>query len=732
MYLLKVLTQNNVYLLDRTFYYLSDKDVKEGVRVKINFHNSSIVGYVVSSEFKNKSKDEIEDDLGINLAFIEEIIDQEPILNENLLKLAYELKKRYMYPLIGVFQTMLPPSLKPKKTYENSAKVKEVEYYYLNKEKISENIFNNNEKKLLEKFRGKEIIAKRDLGKSKTLNSLVEKGIILIKKEEKYRYELKQVFNDYEKEIVLSSEQERAFKKILNEKEKPVLLKGVTGSGKTEIYIKLIQEVKKEGKGAIILVPEIALTPLMISRLYNFFKDDIAVLHSSLTDAELYDEYRKISDGKADIVIGTRSAIFAPVSNLGLIIIDEENDECYKQDDQGLLYNAKEVALMRMKIEVVKVVLGSATPAIEDYAKAKNNIYTLVELNNRFSDQPLPDVFLIDNTNYRNFSTQSNVFSLELIRQLKMTLLEGKQAILFINRRGFSNYLICKECGHVFKCPHCGLPLHYHKEKNILYCHHCEYKEAIPHNCPKCDSKYLGFGQFGIEKVEEDFKKLFPSAKYLVLDSDRTKKTFQIEAVLKAFNNNEAQVLIGTQIVAKGHDFNNVKLVGVLNADTLLNFPNYRSNEMTFSMLTQVIGRCGRKKDKGIAVIQSSATNNYAILSAVKQDYESFYIEELKNRKRFKNPPFNSILAIEISSKNAANLEYFIPKIKNFFLSLRLEDVYVYGPSILNYTKYKSWKFIFVKYKKLVDLVEPIENLLAVYKAENKIKISLNFNPYSF
>ena len=211
--------------------------------------------------------------------------------------------------------------------------------------------FNNNEKKLLEKFRGKEIIAKRDLGKSKTLNSLVDRGIILIKKEEKYRYELKQVFNDYEREIVLSNEQERAFEKILNEKEKPVLLKGVTGSGKTEIYIKLIQEVKKEGKGAIILVPEIALTPLMISRLYNFFKDDIAVLHSSLTDAELYDEYRKISDGKADIVIGTRSAIFAPVSNLDLIIIDEENDECYKQDDQGLLYNAKEVALMRMKIE---------------------------------------------------------------------------------------------------------------------------------------------------------------------------------------------------------------------------------------------------------------------------------------------------------------------------------------------------------------------------------------------
>ncbi len=244
------------------------------------------------------------------------------------------------------------------------------------------------------------------------------------------------------------------------------------------------------------------------------------------------------------------------------------------------------------------MVLGSATPAIEDMARAKNNVYKLIELTRRYNDIPLPDVLLIDSTNYKNYSSISSVFSLELIKRLKLTLAEGKQAILFINRRGFSNYMMCKECGHVFKCPHCGLPLHYHKEKKILYCHHCEYKIAVPKKCPKCESTFLGFGQFGIEKVEDDFKKIFPQTKYLVLDSDRASKTYQIEAILKAFNNNEAQVLIGTQIVAKGHDFNDVKLVGVLNADTLLNFPNYRSNEMTFSLLAQVIGRCGRKKKK--------------------------------------------------------------------------------------------------------------------------------------
>ena len=654
MYLLKVLTQINVYLLDRTFYYLSHEEVFSGVRVKINFNNNEIVGYVVSSEFKDKSKDEIEKELGINLSFVEEVIDKKPILTSNLLRLALELKKRYMYPLIGVLQTMLPPSLKPKKTFENSAKIQEVEYYFVNKSKINAYNLTKNENKILEKFDNKEIILKKDLNKTKSLESLIDKGIILVKKEEKYRYSLKQIFSNYENTITLTAEQEKAFINIINENEHPILLKGITGSGKTEIYIKLIEQYFNEGKGSIVLVPEISLTPLMISRLYNFFKDNIAVLHSSLTNAQLYDEYRKISDGKANIVIGTRSAIFAPVKNLGLIIIDEENDECYKQDDQGLLYNAKEVAILRSKIEGAKVVLGSATPAIEDMARAKNNVYKLIELTRRYNDIPLPDVLLIDSTNYKNYSSISSVFSLELIKRLKITLAEGKQAILFINRRGFSNYMMCKECGHVFKCPHCGLPLHYHKEKKILYCHHCEYKITVPKKCPKCESTFLGFGQFGIEKVEDDFKKIFPQTKYLVLDSDRASKTYQIEAILKAFNNNEAQVLIGTQIVAKGHDFNDVKLVGVLNADTLLNFPNYRSNEMTFSLLAQVIGRCGRKKEKGVAIIQSSAITNYAILTATKQDYDSFYLEEMKNRKLFLNPPFLSILAIEVSTKNAA------------------------------------------------------------------------------
>ena len=732
MYLLNVLTQRNLYLLDRTFYYLSKDKVNVGVRVNIKFNNSQIVGYVISSEEINKSKEEIEDEVGMNLNFIDSIIDEKPILTEELMKLAFELKKKYVYPLIGVLQTMLPPSLKPKHTYINAAKIKIVKFYEVFWEKVKDFELNKNELKLLEKLKGKKRILKSELNLTKSLETLIQKGIIHEKEEEAFRYKINTVFKDYEKRIILTENQKEAYEKIVDSKQNVVLLKGVTGSGKTEIYIELIKKYIAEGKGAIVLVPEIALTPLMISRLYNFFDDKIAVLHSSLTSAEIYDEYRKISEGKASVVIGTRSAVFAPVKNLGLIIIDEENDECYKQDDQGLLYNAKDVAYLRAKLENAKVILGSATPSIEDYAKAKNGSFALVELDERYGGLELPYVFLIDNKNYKNYSSKSRVFSLELIRQLENVISEGKQAILFINRRGFASYLSCRECGHVFKCPHCGLPLHYHKEKNILYCHHCEYQVKKPKVCPKCSSTFLSYGHFGIEKVEEDFKKLFPNVKYLVLDSDRTSKTFQIEKVLTEFNEGKASVLIGTQLVAKGHDFNNVKLVGVLNADTLLNFPNYRSNEMTFSLLTQVIGRAGRKNEKGIAIIQSSETTNSAIIQALKQDYDAFYHDEISKRKVMSNPPFKSILSIEISSDKPSKLDDFVKRVKNYFISLDLEDVEVLGPSILHYNKFKSWKNIFIKYKKLSVVIEHIEALLEVYKLEKNVSLKLNFNPYSF
>ena len=732
MYLLKVLTQRNLYLLDRTFYYVSNDEAKVGVRVEINFNKIIIVGYVLECKEVNKTKEELEDELGINLSFINTIIDEKTILSDNLLKLAFELKKRYIYPLIGVLQTMLPPSLKPKDTFKNAAKKKMVRYYSLNEEKLNSYKANKNEEKIISKFTGKKQILYKDLNQSKTLQNLIKNEIITLNEAEEYRYHLKSIFNNYEDKITLSDKQDKIFREILTSNDQTFLLHGVTGSGKTEIYIKLIEHYYKEGKGAIVLVPEISLTPLMISRLFAYFKEDIAVLHSSLTSAQIYDEYRKISEGKAKIVVGTRSAIFAPVNNLGIIVIDEENDECYKQDDQGLLYNAKEVALIRAKIENCKVILGSATPSIEDMAKAKNGQYHLLELEERYNNIALPRVYLIDSKNYKNYSALSSIFSLELIKQLKLTLLKNKQAILFINRRGYSNYMICRECGHVFKCPHCGLPLHYHREKKVLYCHHCEYQISVPRKCPKCDSHFLGYGDFGIEKVEEEFKKLFPGVKYLILDSDRASKTLQIESILDAFNKKEVQVLIGTQIVAKGHDFENVSLVGVLNADTLLNFPNYRSNEMTFSLLTQVIGRCGRKDEEGVAVIQSSAVTNESIISATKQNYMAFYDYELRNRKTLNNPPFSSILAIEISTKNSNKLDEYVMKIKNYFVSLGIEETEVIGPSIFHYSKYKCWRQIFIKYKKLINLIDHVESLLDIYKGDSNVKIELNFNPYSY
>ena len=732
MYLLSVLTQRNVYLLDRTFYYLSDECVEEGVRVNITFNEQKIVGYVVKSTKKEGSKEAIEKELGIKLNYIDEIIDQKPILSKTLMNLAKELQKRYVYPLIGVLQTMLPPSLKPKSTYQNAAKIKKVKYYCLADVKINEQSFTKNELKILEKFKGRKYLEKKELNTTKSLENLLNKGIIFEKEEEKYRYRVTRLFENYEKEITLSEKQNAVYEEIVKNFGDVFLIHGVTGSGKTEVYIKLIEKVRQEGKGAIVLVPEIALTPLMISRLYTYFDDEIAVLHSSLTSAEIYDEYRRISEGKAEIVIGTRSAIFAPVNNLGLIVIDEENDECYKQDDQGLLYNAKDVALLRNKLEKVTVVFGSATPSIETMAKAKNGVFKLLKIDERYSKIDLPDVYLIDSTNYKNYPSLSSIYSLELIKDLKEVISKNKQAILFINRRGYANYLQCRECGHVFKCPHCGLPLHFHKESNILYCHHCEYKIKKPTRCDKCGSSFLSYGQFGVEKAVEDFKKLFPNVPFLVLDSDHAKKTFEIESVLNSFNNGEANVLIGTQIVAKGHDFENVSLVGVLNADTLLNFPNYRSNEMTFSLLTQVIGRAGRKLEKGKAIVQTSNSSFYAIQTAIKQDYESFYNNEIKYRKALNNPPFNSILAIEVSSQNANYLEEYTNRVRDYFVSLGIKEIEIIGPSILRRNKFKCWKYIFIKYKRLADVIEDIESLIDIYKSESKVRLKLNFNPYAF
>ncbi len=729
MYLLKILVQHKEYALNREFIYCSKEKVIIGTRVSISFNKQRIIGFVTECTYYNCSIEELTKEFGFQIKDVDEIIDKEPIINEELFSLAQKLASYYLYPLIGVLQTMLPSSLKPRDSLYNAPKIKYESFYELSEERTFGNL-SKLEQKILKKFDGRLTLKTNEIGKSKSLQSLIDKGIIKLITREANRY-VPSITFEYEKNITLTSEQKLAYDTILNSEQKVFLLKGVTGSGKTEVYLKLVEHYLKNNKGVIILVPEIALTPLMISRVLSYFENEVAVLHSSLTPAQKYDEYRKISKGNAKIVIGTRSAIFAPVHNLGLIIIDEENDECYKQDEQGLLYNAKEVAILRGDNKDIKIVLGSATPSIEMMAKAKNNQIGLVGLTHRYKEIKLPKVTVVNRLDHNLFSYHTSIFSLPLIMKLKEVIKANEQAILLINSRGYSNNLVCRECGHVFKCPTCGLPLHYHKEGNVLYCHHCDYKIKKPTICPSCGSKYFKYGNFGIEKVEEDFKKIF-NVPYLVLDSDRTNKTYQIEKVLRDFNEGKANILIGTQLVSKGHDFKNVSFVGILNADTLLNYPNYRSKEITFNLISQTIGRAGRATKQGNAIIQTSYPNDYAIVYASNHDYESFYDEEIKYRKAMLNPPFIGICSLELLSKTQELVYSKAKEIKQYLESLGLEKVKILGPNLVRKKGNIFYTQIFIKYKKLSSIKDSISDLINVYGIQSQYKLIINFNPYSF
>lgn len=727
MYLLNVLVQHKVYSLDKEFFYASSKPVSVGARVAIKFNNSEIIGFVNSFSLYNGTLEEASKEYGFDIFEISSIIDDSPIINDELLKLAKQLSSYYFYPLIGVLQTMLPPSLRPKTVLYNAPKIKYEKFYTINREKLSDLCINSKIEKILKKFDGRLSLKTSELSKSKTLSELIDSQIIEIVSKETMRYKAISTFN-YEEKITLTEEQNTAYLGVLNSDKTSFLIKGVTGSGKTEIYIKLAEKILQENKTVIVLVPEIALTSLMISRFLSYFKDGVAVLHSSLSDAQKYDEYRKISRGEAKITIGTRSAIFAPNKNLGLIIIDEENDECYKQDDQFLLYNAKEVALLRAKNNGAKVVFGSATPSIDLMSRALKNDVALFELKNRYKNVSLPKVSLVDRSDFKMFSSKSSVYSLPTILKIKETLDKNGQVMILINSRGYSKSVVCRECGHVFKCPRCNLPLHYHKNDNSLYCHHCEYKIKKPSTCPDCGSSFFSFSSFGIEKAEEDFKKIF-NVPYLVLDSDRTPKSSQIEDILDKFNKGIVKVLIGTQIVAKGHDFKNVTLSVVLNADALFNFPNYRSNEMTFSLLTQMIGRSGRESG-GEAIIQSSFPKNEVILFVLNQDYDGFYNYEIKNRQKLSNPPFMSIVAFELTSKKYETLGSV--NLKNYLASSFKNGEIVLGPSLIRMEKGQYLTRIFVKYKKLSLIKETISDLIQIYSMRSDLHLRINFNPYSF
>ncbi len=715
VYLLSIITEHKLLKLDRNFIYSSNFFVSVGSRVKINFNGQKLIGFVLKVEEVDNIRIK-EKELSFKIKEIDEIIDESPIINNNLLSLAYKLKERYLYPLIGVLNTMLPPSLKSESSFLNKPKIKYLNYYLLNNKNYQAK--NKVEQRILDHFRNNSLVLSSTINKSATLDNLINKSVISLVKKEKYRYQAKEVFH-YDEGKELNKEQKQVLDEILFSRENKFLIKGVTGSGKTLIYIKLIEDALKEDKASLLLVPEVALTTLMISRILSYFDMEIAVLHSSLTNANRYDEYRKISQGKVKVVIGTRSAIFAPLMNLKYIIIDEEHDESYKQDI-NLTYNAKDVAFIRAKIENCKVILGSATPSIETMARAKNNDIKLLSINKKYFDSKENTISLVDAKDETLFK-KSPIFSDLLIDKINERLLKNEQVILLINRRGYSSSLICNDCGYVFKCPNCNLALTYHKENNSLICHHCDFNIKYHHKCPICASENIKLNGYGIEKVEEEFKRTFKNIPYLILNSDLTPTLNQIEEVLRKFNNKEANILIGTQIVSKGHDFKDVSLVGILNADSFLTLPTYKTSENAFSLLVQTIGRSGRFID-GEAVIQLKEIKNKIVEYSIKNDYDSFYNYEIEQRKKYHYPPFVNLFSLRICSKDLNLLKKECNKIL-----LSLKKLLVNCEINLSlfqemYRSYYSYQ-IFIKCKNYSLIREAIAALLYNYSSNNQFRL---------
>ena len=716
-----VLVQLSSQNVDRVFDYLVPEhlipSIKVGVRVLVPFGKQNLEGFIL--EIKTNSDRELKE--------IYSILDKDVILNDELLLLGKEIQNTTLSTLISAYQVMLPKALKAKagvtisKKYQTFYEIKDKEY-------IPSSLA---QRKILELFSEAKIISRKVLLEisSSALSTLLEKGVLSEIKEEDYRmkYDIKR---DTKK--VLTKAQQNVVDSVLNDQRHvPFLLFGVTGSGKTEVYMQIIERVLQKGKTAIILVPEISLTPQMVEQFSNRFGNQIAALHSALSEGEKYDEWRRIARGEANIVIGARSAIFAPLKNIGIIIMDEEHSDSYKQGDKNPRYHARDIAIWRGKYHSCPVLLGSATPSLESMARAQKGVYELVTLQERVNGKMLPEVEIID-MNQESKRSSYHITN-TLLKNLNDCIKRGDQAILFLNRRGFSTFVTCKNCSEVIRCPNCDITLTYHKSNKMLRCHYCGYATPLPKECPKCHENSLSDLGVGTEKIEEELHILLPSVKVLRMDVDTTSKKGAHKKMIDAFRNHEYDILLGTQIVAKGLDFSDVTLVGVINADTSLNIPDFRSSENTYSLLSQVAGRSGRSSKTGKVLIQTFNPDHYAISFVKHHDYLGFYNEEMKIRKRLGYPPFYFLCYLKISGKEADYLFQESLKIKRS-LERNLQYTTILGPTTLAVFKVNNiYRYgIILKYKKedmLYDILLKIQNH---YKNNHKIKVDIDFNPSHF
>ena len=586
---------------------------------------------------------------GINYKEILEVLDSEPIVSQYQLELWQWVAEYYCCSLSDVMKNALPSALS-KNTFT------ELKDAYVLKNDIPLKRKTAQVVSILERY--EELLQLGDVLKSSLLenqslsafNTLVKHGVFELDYKTKSR--IKQTVSTKTLSD-LTTAQQHAFEEIKEgfSAGKPVLLHGVTSSGKTEIYIKLIQEVINQGGQVLYLVPEIALTTQLTDRLSQVFGDELISYHSKLSDAERGEIYNEIG-GRFKVVLGVRSAVFLPFTNLRLIIVDEEHEPSFKQTDTSPRYNAKNVALMLAHRLKIGILMGSATPSVESYHLSQVGRYKLVELNERYGNVALPEIIVLDRQDAFVKNRMKSMFSWLLIEKMNECLQRGEQVILFQNRRGFSSYVECKQCAWVPKCPHCDVSLTYHKFQNYLSCHYCGHRAPVPTSCPKCGHEEIKDRGFGTEKVLEELSERFPDYKAGRLDFDVTQTKNAYDKIFKAFSSGEIKILVGTQMVAKGLDFDNVGLVGVLNADNMLNYPDFRSDERAFQLLVQVSGRAGRRNKRGLVLIQTAQTEHAVMPAIIHNNYSLFYDKQVMLRQMFSYPPFVRIINIYVKSND--------------------------------------------------------------------------------
>lgn len=643
----KVIVDISAGEVDRVFDYRAIDNAVRGSRVLVPFGsgNKTVEGYVIDlAETSEVPDDKLKD--------ISALLDDRPIVSDEFLKLCEFMTARFHLRKIDVFRLFLPSKMR-------GGRIRALEkvIVYLNPEYKDVDPALFIKKSARSQHEVFEYLVDNECAEQSYLNAnfsaaavrnLIARGVFSTRIENVLRTPYKSIVKK-DNAVVLTDEQTAAADAVMSSA-RPTLLFGVTGSGKTEVYLHCIEQALRDGKTAIMLVPEISLTPQVMRIFRSRFGDDVALLHSGLSDGERFDEWRRLLTGRARVAVGARSAIFAPLTDVGLIVIDEEHDSSYISESNPR-YITREVAFFRAQYNGAKVVMGSATPSMESYHAANCGEYTLARLPNRVNKRSMPEIEIVNmckEVTYGNFG----VFSAKLVEALDDCIKAGNQAILFLNRRGYSSYVMCKKCGYVAKCEDCDVSLVYHKEENVLKCHYCQRRYAMLDLCPSCKSSHIKQGYIGTERLVEQAQKMFPSARVIRMDNDTTRTKDAHLKLLGDFASGNADILIGTQMVAKGHDFANVTLVGIIDADMSLHFSDFRAVERTFQLITQVAGRAGREKKAGRVILQTHTPNHYVYRYASAYDYEGFYDKEINLLQATGFPPFTDILRMLITSEN--------------------------------------------------------------------------------